>query len=156
MDNPTNVEGIQKHNFKEDDSKKIFEISEFHQMCLAIGLYVLSMLGGHFGIFRPLVYLMMFVAYILAGREVLMKAFKNIVKGRVFDENFLMSVATIGAIIIGEYPEAVGVMIFYMVGEYLEDKAVGKSRRDRKSTRLNSSHANISYAVFCLKKKHNK
>ena len=66
------------------------------------------------------------VAYIIVGKDVLLKAFSNIKRGKVFDENFLMTIATVGAIIIGEYPEAVGVMLFYMVGESL---AVNKSRK---------------------------
>ena len=105
-------------------------MNDFQEMCLAIGLYIVAMIGSKFGLFEPLVYIMMFAAYIIAGRDVLFKAFRNIVKGRVFDENFLMTVATVGAVLIGEYPEAVGVMIFFMVGEYLEDKAVNKSRKN--------------------------
>ena len=68
-------------------------------------------------------------AYIVLGREVLGTAVKNLTKGHVMDENFLMSVATIGAFLIGEFPEAAGVMLFYRVGEYFEHKAVERSRR---------------------------
>ena len=73
--------------------------------------------------------LIFLVAYLLVGGDVLYKALKNITKGRIFDENFLMSVATIGAIAIGEPSEAVGVMLFYKIGEYLQELAVGKSRK---------------------------
>lgn len=69
------------------------------------------------------------VAYVIVGKDVLLKAFSNIKRGKVFDENFLMTIATVGAIIIGEYPEAVGVMLFYMVGEFLQSLAVNKSRK---------------------------
>ena len=69
------------------------------------------------------------VAYIIVGKDVLLKAFSNIKRGKVFDENFLMTIATVGAVIIGEYPEAVGVMLFYMVGEFLQSLAVNKSRK---------------------------
>ena len=69
------------------------------------------------------------IAYLIVGVDVLLKSFKNIVKGQVFDENFLMSVATIGALSIGESAEAVGVMVFYKLGEFLQAKAVGKSRK---------------------------
>ena len=69
-----------------------------------------------------------FAAYIIAGLEVLKDALKNIIKGQVFDENFLMSIATIGAICVGEYPEAIMVMLLYRIGEYFQDKAVEKSR----------------------------
>ena len=68
-------------------------------------------------------------AYLIVGGDVLIKALKNISRGQMFDENFLMTIATIGALIIGELPEAVGVMLFYQVGEYLQAKAVGKSRQ---------------------------
>ncbi len=73
--------------------------------------------------------LLFIVAYIIVGGEVLLKAVKNIIKGRMFDENFLMSVATVGALAIGEFPEAVGVMLFYQIGEFLQGMAVGKSRK---------------------------
>jgi cation transport ATPase len=69
------------------------------------------------------------VPFALAGMEVLIKAAKNIFHGEIFDENFLMSIATIGAFATGQYPEAVAVMLFYDVGELFEDIAVGKSRR---------------------------
>ena len=59
--------------------------------------------------------------YLLIGYDVVKKAVMNIVKGKIFDENFLMSVATIGAMLIGEYPEAVAVMLFYQIGEYFQD-----------------------------------
>ena len=68
-------------------------------------------------------------AYLLAGGNVLLKAGKNILRGSVFDENFLMSIATIGAFAIGEYPEGVAVMLFYRIGELFEDMAVGRSRK---------------------------
>ena len=67
-------------------------------------------------------------AYLVLGREVLATAVKNLTKGHVLDENFLMSIATVGAFCINEFPEAVGVMLFYRVGEYFEEKAVERSR----------------------------
>lgn len=71
----------------------------------------------------------MLVAYVLLGWRVLLTAVRNIGKGRVFDENFLMALATVGAWAIGAYDEAVGVMLFYRIGEYFEDRAVERSRR---------------------------
>jgi len=68
------------------------------------------------------------LAYILAGRDVLAGAGRNILKGRAFDELFLMSIATIGAFAIGQYPEAVGVMVFYKIGEALQEAAAARSR----------------------------
>ena len=67
-------------------------------------------------------------AYLILGGKILLRAAKNIIKGQIFDENFLMSVATLGAFAIREFPEAVGVMLFYRVGEYFEHRAVEKSR----------------------------
>ena len=68
------------------------------------------------------------VPYLAAGWDVLYAALRNILRGQVFDEQFLMSIATLGAFAIGEYPEAAGVMIFYQVGELFQSIAVGKSR----------------------------
>ena len=68
-------------------------------------------------------------AYLLAGGDVLLKAGRNIRSGRVFDENFLMTLATVGAIALTEYPEAVAVMLFYQIGELFQSIAVGRSRR---------------------------
>ena len=69
------------------------------------------------------------LGYWILGKDVVKTALKNLIRGHVFDENFLMSIATIGAFFIGEYPEAVGVMLFYRVGEYFEHKAVERSRK---------------------------
>ena len=68
------------------------------------------------------------VAYLIVGLEIVIKAVKNIFKGEVFDEHFLMAVATIGAFAIGEFPEAVAVMLFYQIGELFQDYAVDKSK----------------------------
>ena len=68
-------------------------------------------------------------AYLLIGGEVILRAFRNLARGQVFDENFLMTIATMGAFAINEYPEGVAVMIFYQVGEFFQDYAVNKSRR---------------------------
>ena len=69
------------------------------------------------------------ISYIIVGGDVVKRAVKNIFKGQVFNENFLMSIATIGAFFIGEYPEGVAVMLFYQVGELFQSYAVGKSRK---------------------------
>jgi len=68
-------------------------------------------------------------AYLLVGKEILITAGRNILRGKIFDENFLMAIASIGAFAIGEYPEAAAVMIFYQAGEYLQDRAVSSSRK---------------------------
>ncbi len=72
---------------------------------------------------------LLFAAYLIVGYDVLFSAAKGIARGRVFDENFLMSLATLGAFAIGEYPEAVAVMVFYQTGELFQGYAVDKSRR---------------------------
>jgi len=74
-------------------------------------------------------YLIFGFAYLVSGRGVLVRAFKDISKGRMFDENFLMTVATLGAIAIGEMPEAAGVMLFYNLGEFIQGLSVNRSRR---------------------------
>jgi len=95
---------------------------------LILGI-LLDRLGAEiFGLsVSALAYLM---AYLLLGAQVLIDAYKGVRVGHVLDENFLMGVATIGAILIGEFPEAVGVMLFYRIGEYFEERAVARSRRE--------------------------
>lgn len=68
-------------------------------------------------------------SYLIVGTEIVRKAIRNIIRGKVFDENFLMAIATIGAFVIGEFPEAVAVMLFYQVGELFQSYAVNKSRK---------------------------
>ncbi len=70
-----------------------------------------------------------FISYLLVGGEVVLKAFRNILRGQVFDENFLMTIATVGAFIVGEFAEGVAVMLFYQAGEFMQDLAVNRSRR---------------------------
>lgn len=82
----------------------------------------------------PLAGLALFVlSYILTGGDVVLKAVKNIAKGEIFDENFLMVIATFGAFLIGEYPEAVAVMIFYKIGEAFQDRAIDNSKKSIKA-----------------------
>ncbi|WP_347176156.1 heavy metal translocating P-type ATPase [Tissierella sp. Yu-01] len=90
------------------------------------GLLILGSLLETTSLFNLLIFLM---SYAVVGGEVLSRAVKNIRRGQIFDENFLMSIATVGAFFVGEYAEAVGVMLFYQVGELFQDIAVDKSRR---------------------------
>ena len=84
------------------------------------------------------------IAYIIVGLEIIRKALKNIFRGKVFDENFLMTVATVGAFGIGEFPEAVAVMLFYQVGELFQSYAVDKSRKSIASLMdIRPDYANI-------------
>ena len=85
--------------------------------------------GLHNTPFAVAEYLILIPAYLVCGWGILTTAGRNILRGRIFDENFLMTIATVGAIAIHELPEAVGVMLFYQVGELLQGSAVGRSRR---------------------------
>lgn len=92
----------------------------------AVVIFIIALIADLSGIAKFIAFV---AAYLIAGGDIVYRAFKNILKGEIFDENFLMSIATIGAILIGEYPEAVMVMVLYQTGEYLQDKAVEKSRK---------------------------
>ena len=84
------------------------------------------------------------IAYIIVGYDIVLKAVRNIFKGKVFDENFLMTVATIGAFCIGEFPEAVAVMLFYQIGELFQSYAVDRSRKSVASLMdIRSDYANV-------------
>ncbi len=93
---------------------------------LGAALFAAAIFSGATGLLSLLLYL---GAYLLIGGEVVLRALKNITKGTIFDENFLMSLATISAFAIGEYPEGVAVMLFYQIGELFQDLAVNRSRR---------------------------
>lgn len=96
-------------------------------LLIGSGLFVLGLVLSYSKLNIPALAAYL-AAYVVLGKEVVWTAVKNLTKGHVFDENFLMSLATIGAFLIGEYPEAVGVMLFYRVGEFFEHKAVERSR----------------------------
>ncbi len=107
------------------------EKSQWMPLLIGAGLFAAGLLLELMGItvFSVPVGVLCYIgAYGLLGWQVLADAGKNLIKGHVFDENFLMSIATLGAFAIGELPEAVGVMLFYRVGEFFEEKAVSRSR----------------------------
>ena len=97
------------------------------RMGVGAAIFVAALLLG--SISGTLRLVLLVAAYIILGADVVLSALKNIVKGRVFDENFLMSLSSIGAFFIGEHPEGVAVMLFYQVGEYFQDLAVQRSRK---------------------------
>lgn len=97
-----------------------------YRILAASVLFVVSLLLPVTGPAQLAVFL---IPYLVIGWDVLWKAVRNIMNGQVFDENFLMCVATVGALIIGEYPEAVAVMLFYQVGELFQNVAVSRSRQ---------------------------
>ena len=111
-----------KSETKEEKEKRDFRV---YRIIIAI---VIMSLSSYFSFTYGY-----FLSYLIAGYDVIWKALKNILKGKVFDENFLMGIATIGALILGEYTEASAVMVFYQVGEYFQDRAVRKSRRSIKT-----------------------
>ena len=116
----------------EATEKKESGMSEETQTAISIGigavLFIVMEVLEHIGYTSPLMIAAYVVAYAVLGWKVVFTAVRNLTKGQIFDENFLMSVATLGAFAIKSYPEAVGVMLFYRIGEYFEDKAVKRSR----------------------------
>lgn len=128
-----------QHDKEQDDtsSKNIKKIS-------LIGGGILFILGLVFE-FNEFITLIIFLsAYIMVGGEVILRALKNITKGKIFDENFLMTIATIGAFLIGEYPEGVAVMLFYQIGEALQSRAVNNSRKSiAKIMNIKADFANL-------------
>ena len=106
------------HHDTQKDRTRIFRI-----------IFSLIIFAAAFQVDGAAAFIIFAAAYLLAGADVLYKALLHIKKGRLFDENFLMGIATLGAFAIKEYPEAVMVMVLYQIGEYFQDLAVEKSRR---------------------------
>ena len=97
------------------------------QISIASLLFIISLFSSFENIWiHNILYI---ISYLLVGAEIVWKAIKKIVKGDIFDEHFLMAIATIGAFVIGEFPEAVAVMLFYQIGELFQDYAVDKSKK---------------------------
>lgn len=118
---------------KGEQNEKGEDSSFFSRERIILGLGILGFIGA---ILMPASLgktILFILAYLVIGGRVLLLAGKNITRGRVFDENFLMTIATLGAIAIGEYPEAVSVMLFYRIGEEFQEAAVNRSRRSIKS-----------------------
>ncbi|MDR2435021.1 MAG: cadmium-translocating P-type ATPase [Treponema sp.] len=140
-----------------DQDRPVSVKDRFRRICLILGM-VLFALGMVFDYvpsgtlpvtLPPLMRLAVFLAsYLLVGGEVLVRAFRNITKGEIFDENFLMGIATIGAFAIGEYPEGAAVMIFYQIGETFQNYAVGRSRKSISALMdLRPDYANLKTAA---------
>ncbi len=123
-------EHVQNHNKKTSLlSAFLDEKKELASIGAGIVFFAAGIAAEHFTN-SAIIYISFFIiSYIILGGEVLATAVKNLFRGKVFDENFLMGIATIGAFVIGEYPEAAGVMLFYRIGEFFEDVAVGRSRK---------------------------
>ena len=130
LDIKVNFSDINKEN-KKEAVEEVETSNKGDLIKLIIGsiMYIFGIFQTATGFESKFVNIVFLIVYLIVGSDVLLKALKNASKGRIFDENFLMSIATIGAVIIGEVPEAVGVMLFYKIGEYLQGIAVGKSRK---------------------------
>ena len=116
---------------------------------LAIGL-LLPIVGVNLP--RIIEYPLFLTAYLLVGYEVLVTALRNMTRGALFDENFLMSIGTLGAIAINQLPEAVGVMLFYTVGEYIQGLAVNRSRHSIQALMdIRPDYANLVHQLDVLK-----
>lgn len=129
------VELISEDGPKEKIKEKLEEVEEeeksefrnqIYKILISATLLILGLVLDTSPMFKLLIFLM---SYVVVGGDVLSRAINNIRRGQVFDENFLMSIATIGAFFVGEYAEAVGVMLFYQVGELFQDVAVNRSRK---------------------------
>lgn len=116
---------------EEEEEKTSFFAEHKDAIVLAIGavLFVVAELVEKFANVQYLPEGIFIFAYVILGAEIVWTAVKNLFGGKVFDENFLMSIATIGAFVVGDFAEAVGVMLFYRIGELFEDVAVNRSRK---------------------------
>ncbi|MCM8710086.1 cadmium-translocating P-type ATPase [Clostridium sp. SYSU_GA19001] len=122
---------IHEHEHTHDHSYSIKgQEKELIKLGIGVVLYLIAVI---FKISFWAEFILFIASYVFIGGDVLLRAFKNIGRGQIFDENFLMSIATIGAFAIGEYPEAVSVMLFYKIGEFFQDMAVNKSRKSIES-----------------------
>ena len=112
------------------------------KIILALILFIIALaLNFDNELVNNIIYIM---AYVIVGFEIVKKAIKNIIRGKLFDENFLMTIATLGAFGIGEFPEAVAVMLFYQIGESFQDYAVDKSRKSITSLiNIRPDYANV-------------
>lgn len=122
-----NAGDVPLHKTSETENKGFrFEV---YRLIAAAAVYAAAIILSFCGVNEYIVFIAFVFALAVSGGKVILNACKNIVKGRVFDENFLMSVAAIGAFAIGEYTEGAAVMLFYQIGELFQSYAVGKSRK---------------------------
>lgn len=132
--------GHEHHHDGDEDPKKALYFITPSLMLFVIGI----VLRYYYDMDNAFVLGIFTMSYLLVGWKVLRNAVINSIRGNVFDENFLIAIATLGAFAIREYPEAVGVMLFYVVGEFFQDLAVNRSRRSIKSLlALKAEYANL-------------
>lgn len=130
------------HEFKENNNVFLGYIRDNLLLIIGAIFYIVALV---YKSNESLLSLILFgVSYLIIGGDVILNAIKNILRGEVFDENFLMSIATMGAFFIGEYPEAVAVMLFYQIGEVFQGYAVNKSRKSISSLmNIRADYANV-------------
>ncbi|MDY0083629.1 MAG: heavy metal translocating P-type ATPase, partial [Ignavibacteriaceae bacterium] len=137
-----------------DDAANIISKNELYEnrrtLFKAVSAFILLIIGillsdqFHRLNLEYIEYAVFITAYLISGWNVITGAIKNIIKGKVFDEQFLMTIATIGAFAIHQLPEAVAVMLFYVVGEFFQDIAVNRSRRSVKALlKIRPDYANL-------------
>ncbi|QGU96369.1 cadmium-translocating P-type ATPase [Clostridium bovifaecis] len=122
------VEENKKKGHSHDHNHGIDEDKKSEILKLAVGA-ILFLGAVTLNLSYNIKLILFIISYLIVGGEIVLRALKNIIRGQVFDENFLMSLATVGAFAIGEFPEAVAVMLFYQVGELFQDMAVDRSRK---------------------------
>ena len=130
------------HGLREVSNGKMGILKDNWMLIVGAIIYAIALLYNGS---NSIISIILFVgSYLVIGGEVIITAIKNIIHGEVFDENFLMSIATIGAFFIGEYPEAVAVMLFYQIGEVFQGYAVNKSRKSISSLmNIRADYANV-------------
>lgn len=116
-----------KNDNDNENATKWYKSNEFYEIGSGVIIFTAAQIISFF--YQSYQLPLLIIAYIILGREILFSACRNIFKGHVFDENFLMAIATLGAFAIGEYPEAVGVMLFFRIGEFFEENAASRSRQ---------------------------
>ena len=146
----TQILKMEEYDEEEETKRKLQEREEEERrekrekITIIIGtiLFIVAIISGNISLQIRLI--LSIIAYIILGWDVVLKSFKNITKGNFMDENFLMTIATFGAFYLNESTEAVGVMLFYKIGEYFQDKAVSNSRKSiEKLLDIRPDYANI-------------
>ena len=131
----------EEHGHDHSHDGQSFKIKDNLTLIIGAIIYIIAIITNGNGLLSIILFA---ISYALIGGKVVLTAIRNILRGEVFDENFLMTVATLGAFIIGEYPEAVAVMLFYEVGELFQSYAVNHSRKSITSLMdIRADYANI-------------
>ncbi|NCB82754.1 MAG: heavy metal translocating P-type ATPase, partial [Bacilli bacterium] len=114
------------HEHTDESLKEMLSSSQFYAFCIGAVLFAFALFMEESNPWMLITYI---ASFLLVGGEILYAALRNLLRGKLFDENFLMGLATVGAFSIGEYPEGVSVMLFFRIGEFFQDLAVARSRK---------------------------